>query len=170
MIEGPEVAALFWYIHRPMGKSAMPGDGGFTVTLYENDALIFTVFNDMRTPIQSLTFPVPCELREQYMALLNASDWWLRSLPLNLRASQPPAHASLLGFCGHPMFVVEDIEIMAAAPFATQQGHFARRLYLMLEDLSEMLAGYGLYLEPARFTWDQRMISPLPPSDVYPPY
>lgn len=161
MIEGPEIAALFWYIHRPMGKAAAPGDGGFTVTLYENDTLVFTMFNDMRMPVQSLTFPVPPSLREWYLMALDSADWWLRQMPLNLRSSHPPTSASLIGFWKHPMYVIEEIEEMASAPFATQQGHYARRLYLMLEDVSEMLAGCGLYLGPRQFTWDQRMIIPL---------
>ena len=42
MIQGTPCAALFWYVHRPMGQGHDGADGGFTVTLYENDTLTYT--------------------------------------------------------------------------------------------------------------------------------
>ena len=54
MIEGTPCAALFWYVHRPMGQGHDGADGGFTVTLYENDTLTYTVFNALRQPVQQL--------------------------------------------------------------------------------------------------------------------
>lgn len=170
MIQSQGATALFWYIHRPMGRGAAPGDGGFTVTLYENDILTYTVFNAQRTPVQTLSFALPGEIRQRFMELLDCSCWWMQRLPLNMRASQAPQSASLMGFCGHPMFVVEDLEDTAFAPFATQKGHSARRLYLMLEDVSEILAGCGLYLEPMRFSWNQQLIMPLPVNYPLGPY
>jgi len=170
MIQNQGVQALFWYVYRPMGRAAASGDGGFTLTLYENDTLTYTVFGPQRNPLQSFTFALPQEIRLRLMDLMDASVWWMQRMPLNMRAGRPPQSASLMGFYAQPMFVVEDLEETAFSPFATQRGHSARRLYLMLEDVSELLAGCGLYLEPARFSWNQQLIMPLPLSFPQGPY
>ena len=76
----------------------------------------------------------------------------------------------MFGFAGHPMFVVEELEETAFLPFATQKGHCARRLFLLLEDVSELLARYGLYLEPQRFSWDGQHVYPITLSGPMGPY
>lgn len=167
MIQGPECAALFWYVHRPMGQT---GDGGFTVTIYENDTLSFTVFGEMRQVLQSLVFPLPMEVRDQLLDMIGSVQWWIGSMPQNMRASHPPSCASMLGIAGHAMYVVEELEETAFLPFATQKGHFARRLFLFLEDVSEMLSHYGFYLEPQRFSWDQQNVFPIMPNGPVGPY
>lgn len=167
MIQGPECAPLFWYVHRPLGQTE---DGGFTVTIYENDTLTFTVFGAMRQVLQSLTFPLPMEVREQTEDMVDSVQWWIGSMPETMRASHQPMTASMLGLAGHPMYVAEELEAMASLPFATQKGHFARRLYLFLEDMSEMLSHYGFYLEPQRFSWDQQNIFPIMQGGPMGPY
>lgn len=158
MIQEPDCAAVFWYVHRPLGQ---PDDGGFTVTIYENDTLNFKVFDGAKQAIQSLTFPLPEEVRDQVEDMIDSVAWWIGSMPETMRASYPPTCASMLGLNGHPMYVAEELADMAALPFATQKGHFARRLYLFLEDVSELLSSYGFYLEPQRFGWDQNNIFPM---------
>ena len=167
MIQGPECAALFWYVHRPLGAT---GDGGFTVTVYENDTLTFTVFGPMRQVMQELTFPLPGEVREQLLDMVDSVHWWAGTMPENMRCSHPPTCASMLGLAGHPMYVVEELEESAFLPFATQRGHHARRIFLFLEDVSEMLSRYGFYLEPRRFNWDQQHIFPMMPNGPAGPY
>ena len=66
--------------------------------------------------------------------------------------------------------VVEELEESAFLPFATQRGHHARRIFLFLEDVSEMLSRFGFYLEPRRFSWDQQHIFPLMPNGPTGPY
>ena len=170
MIQGTPCAALFWYVHRPMSRGHDSMDGGFTVTLYENDTLTYTVFNALRQPMQQLAFPLPGEVREEYLRMVEYADWWMCRMPLTMRASHPPQSGSMFGFAGHPMFVVEELEETAFLPFATQKGHCARRLFLLLEDVSELLARYGLYLEPQRFSWDGQQVYPITLSGPMGPY
>ena len=91
-------------------------------------------------------------------------------MPQHMRCSHPPTCASMLGLAGHPMYVVEELEESAFLPFATQRGHHARRIFLFLEDVSEMLSRYGFYLEPRRFNWDQQHIFPMMPNGPAGPY
>lgn len=167
MIQGPECAALFWYVYRPLGQTA---DGGFTVTVYENDTLTFTVFDGMRQVLQALTFQLHPQAQEELLELIDSVDWWVGSMPESMRCSHPPECASMIGIAGHPMYVVEELEETAFLPFATQKGHFARRLFLFLEDVSEMLSRYGFYLEPRRFSWDQQNVFPMMPNGPTGPY
>ncbi|MBP3637698.1 MAG: hypothetical protein J6K13_09110 [Clostridia bacterium] len=167
MIQGGECAALFWYGHRPMGQTA---DGGFTVTIYENDTLVFSVFDGMRQVLQSLTFPLPMEVRDEVMDMVDSVQWWAGSMPQHMRCSHPPTCASMLGLAGQPMYVVEEMEEAAFLPFATQKGHCARRLFLFLEDVSELLSHYGFYLTPRQFTWDQQNVFPIMPNGPMGPY
>jgi len=164
MIQEPECAALFWYVHRPLGQG---NDGGFRVSVYENDTLTFTVFGPMSQVLQELVFPLPGEVREQIIDMAESVRWWVGIMPENMRCSHQPTCASMLGLAGHPMYVVEELEETAFLPFATQKGHCARRIFLFLEDVSEMLSRYGFYLEPRRFNWDQQHIFPMMPMGGY---
>lgn len=158
MIQGPESTPLFWYVHRPLGQTA---DGGFTVTIHDDDILEFKVFDSMRQPLQVLNFQLPPQLQDQLLDMIDSVQWWIGQMPENMRCSHPPACASMLGLAGHPMYVVEELEETAFLPFATQKGHIARRIFLFLEDVSEMLSHYGFYLEPQRFSWNQQTIFPV---------
>lgn len=160
MIQSPECAALFWYVYRPLGQTA---DGGFTVTIYENDTLTFTVFGEMRQVLQELTFQLPQDVQDELVDMADSVAWWVGQMPESMRCSHPPSCASMLGIAGHPMYVVEELEESAFLPFATQKGHFARRIFLFLEDVSELLSRFGFYLEPQRFSWDQQNVFPMMP-------
>lgn len=159
MIQGPECAALFWYVHRPLVQC---GDGGFSVTVYENDILCFRIFDSMRQVVQELNFALPSQVREQLWEMIDGVACWRNTMPQNLRCSHPPSCASMLGLAGHPMYVVEELEETAFLPFATQRGHFARQIFLFVEDVSEMLYHCGFRLELQRFNWDQENIFPIP--------
>lgn len=167
MINENGPAALFWYIHRPMGQTE---DGGFTVTIYENDVLSFTVFGGMRQVLQQLDFPIPPEIRENILLMAGGVQWWAEELPQHMRSPHQPARASMLGMAGHPMYVVEELAETAFLPFATKRGHHARRIFLFLEDVSEMLSHYGFYLELERFDWDRQNIFPMMPNGPMGPY
>lgn len=158
MIQGPECAALFWYVHRPL----TPGnDGGFSVTVYENDILCFRLFDGLRQVVQELNFALPAQVREQLLGMIAQVDWWRGVQPQNQRCSHQPTCASMLGLSGHPMYVVEELAEAASLPFATQRGHFSRRIFLFVEDVSEMLYHYGFRLELQRFNWDRENIFPI---------
>lgn len=159
MIQGDGAAALLWYVYRPLA-SAAPGDGGFRLTLYENDTLVYTMFNELRQPVQTLYFPLAEELRLRITGALDAAAWWLQDAPERIRAGHPAADAAMIGVAGFPMVVLDEMEAAAALPFATPRGHWARRLLLLLEDVSEMLAGCGIYLEPRSFGWNPDSVFP----------
>ncbi len=158
MIQEPECAALFWYVHRPMVQG---NDGGFSVVIYENDVLCFRIFDGMRQVVQELNFALPSHVREQLHRMMESVQWWRDVMPQNLRSSHTPAQASMLGLYGHPMYVVEELEEAACLPFATQRGHLARRIFLFLEDVSEMLCRCGFRLEPRGFDWDKQNVFPI---------
>lgn len=168
MIQGNDTAAVFWYVYRPLEKAG-PGDGGFRLTLYENDILVYTMFNEMRQPVQTLNFTLPEAFRLRVMDALDAAAWWLEDIPAHLSAGRPAADAAMIGVAGFPMVVLDEMEQTAALPFATPRGHWARRLYLLLEDVSEMLAAHGIYLEPRRFGWNPDSVFPSE-EPLYDPY
>ena len=165
MVGGPMLTELFTYQYRPYSYSQNPMDGGFKLALFGNNTLVYTTFNRMQSVVAVYTFLVPPEVLGRYMMLLDSEGWWLSRQPLNISNRGRVGYTAMLGVTGHPMFAVDDLEEVVQRPFNDERGLLARRMCMMLENVSALLIPAGLYMTPHSFVWDRRVIDPIPMTD-----
>jgi len=161
MNQAPACGPVFHYIYRPLSGRTHPEDGGFTVTLYDNDVLVFTVFAAPCYPVSTNAFLLPESVRLDYFALVDQADAWLKTQPANLRGSDTPAFSSFFGFDGHPPFIVSDMPLLASLPCGDPIGRSARKLYVLFEDFAALLQHTGFTMTLNSFTWDPAGVTPL---------
>ena len=152
---------LFTYQYRPDSYSQNMKDGGFKIALFGNNTLVYTEFNRMQSIAAVYTFLVSPEVLGRYMMMLDGEGWWLSRHPLNIRGQGRPGYKAMMGVTGHPMFSVDDLEDVIQLPFNDERGMLARRMCLLLENVSSLLIPCGLYVTPRSFLWDQRVNRPL---------
>lgn len=162
MVEGPWLTELFTYQYRPVGLSQSASDGGFKIAFFRNCRLVYTTFSRMQSAMAVNTFMITPEVLGRYMMLLDAECWWLNRQPLNIGGGNKVGYTAMMGVIGHPMFSVDDLETAILSPFNDERGLLARRMYVMLENVSELLIPCGLYMTPHSFVWDNRVTGPLP--------
>ena len=162
MVGGPILTELFTYQYRPFALSQNAADGGFKLALFGNHTLVYTTFNRMQSIVAVNTFLIPPEVLGQYMMMLDGEGWWLCRQPLSISKQGRVGYTAMMGVTGHPMFSVDDLEEIVRKPFNDERGLLARRMCVMLENVSGLLIPHGLYMTPHSFVWDKRMIAPLP--------
>lgn len=153
---------LFTYQYRPDGNAQGFKDGGFKIALFGNNTLVYTRFNKVQSAVAVYTFLVSPEVLGRYMMMLDGEGWWLCRQPLNISGRGRPGYRAMMGVTGHPMFTVDDLEDMIRLPFNDERGMLARRMCMLLENVSALLIPCGLYVSPRSFLWDKRMTGPLP--------
>lgn len=181
MIVNTETAPLFWYIYRPH-TSRRTDPGGFSVALYGDNILVCRKFNALQQEIECDHFQLPPEVVGSYMQLLQNQSGWMGKVPLSIKTNGAARYSCMFGFAGQPMFYCEEINTLVQAPFNSVRGRFARRLRLMLEEVSELLFDCGIGLTVEDCVWDYVRIkpletleqeaaqaSPVPPSPQMPP-
>ena len=162
MVEGPILTELFTYQYRPFGLSQSAADGGFKIAFFRNCRLVYTTFNRMQSVMAAYSFLIPPEVLGRYMLLIDSECWWLDRQPLNISSGTKVGYTAMMGVSGHPMFSVDDLETAVLSPFNDERGLLARRMYVMLENVAELLIPCGLYVTPHSFVWDSRVTGPIP--------
>ncbi len=153
MIPRPDVTAVFHYAYCPLTCKRSPQDGGFSVTLYHDDRLVITLYNEANRPRQKDTYVIPAEAKMHCLKLIDDAAHWLGSVPTRLRLPQDQNHVvrfiSRFGFEGYPYIGCEDLAQMVRGEFGTVEAHAARHLCAMYEDIAQVLVTYGfeLYLD-----------------------
>ena len=165
MVGGPMLTELFTYQYRPFSLSQNAADGGFKLALFGNNTLVYTTFNRMQSVMAVYTFLISPEVLGRYMMMLDGEGWWLSRQPLNISGSGKVGYTAMMGVTGHPMFSVDDLEDVVRRPFNDERGLLARRMCVMLENVSALLIPCGLYMTPHSFVWDSRVTGPLPMAD-----
>lgn len=164
MINNTGAAPLFWYIYRPGRKNSQGDyDGGFNVALYPDHRLVYCRFDEMNQIVDQSVFQLQPEFTAHYLTILESQAWWMGETPLKIRVGGKPQYSCMFGFAGHPLFICEEIDTLALAPFNSLRGMYARRLRMMLECLAEKLYAYGIGLTVDSFVWNWRMIQPINP-------
>ena len=162
MVGGPMLTELFTYQYRPYSLSQNASDGGFKLALFGNNTLVYTTFNRMQSVMAVYTFLISPEVLARYMMMLDGEGWWLSRQPLNISGQGRVGYKAMMGVTGHPMFSVDDLEDLVRRPFNDERGLLARRMCVMLENVSELLIPCGLYMTPHSFVWDNRVTGPIP--------
>ena len=161
MVSGPVLAELFSYQYRPLRHSRSQADGGFKIALLGNNTIVYTTFSRADVPLTRCVFPVSPDVVMYCMRLMISESWWICHMPLLMSSRSHPGSKSVIGMAGHPQFTVEDLMDTAQLPFNSERGLWARRMVVLLENVSEMLISCGLYLTLSSFLWDNRVTGPI---------
>lgn len=165
MIPQPEATAVFHYAYRPLTPECktFPADGGFSLTLFHDDRLVIVLYNEPCLPRLQTTYAMPAELKMRCLQLADAAAPWLGELPAALRLSgeRAPRFISQFGFEGYPFLGCEDIPLMVRQPFASPEGHAARHLCALYEDIAQLFLPQGISLYLDGYTLDNDRIQPV---------
>lgn len=136
-------------------------DGGFAINLMSNDLLVFSTYDQNNRLTQEFSFALPRDVQMRYLRMVSYAAPWLRNVPLNIQAGEDPVSEHTFGFYGHELLRMEDLSRLLDCPYRSKRGHYARLVYALLEDISALMADYGIDLQPCGFQWNPNMIQPL---------
>lgn len=161
---GYEYRPLFQYKYHPL-NSKRPNDGGFTVILYENAILSFSVYGGRNQDtgkvfLDEICFTLPGRVLQYFFSLLKNAGSWLEYMPYDLRNGNRGKYTSLFAFDGYDPNMVVDIESLVTAPMGTSEGYYARHMYVLFEDIANILMEQGIELTLHSFHWDNAVIQP----------
>ena len=163
---------VFWYKYVPLNTSSA-NDGGFSVILYENCILSFSVYgqrdeNNVKICKDEICFKLPPEVLTFYKKLLLAADSWLQYLPSELRILGRGRYTSQFAFGGYDPINVVDIEaqILEKMWEGNGNGFYARHLYVLFEDIANTLMERGVRLTLDSFSWQSHKIMPFKRENV----
>lgn len=158
---------IFQYKFRPFAPDGgLPADGGFTVILYENGILSFSTYDAQGFFLDELCFSLPGRMLQYYYSLLRNAVSWLPSTPNDLRGGEKSLYGSSFAFDGYDPIRVFSMNALLCEPCGNPAGFFARHLYVLFEDICNLLTGYGITLSMDGFTWDADRIRPFRKSQL----
>lgn len=158
---------VFGYKYVPLA-STNPDDGGFSIFLYDNALLTFSVYgqrngSSIKELKDMICFELPKEVLAYYKVLLNVADSWLGCVPKEgLRAYGRGRYISQFSFDGYDPITVTDIEsqILERMWEGNGNGFFARHLYVLFEDIANTLMEKGARLTLDSFSWKSQAVQP----------
>ena len=149
---------IFQYKFRPFPQDGiLPSDGGFTILLYENGILSFSTYDASGAFLDELCFSLPGRVLQCFYSLLRNASSWLPSTPCDLRGPKDSPFGSSFAFDGYDPIRVWGMNDLLCEPCGSARGFFARHLYVLFEDVCNVLAEYGLNLSLDGFTWTDRI-------------
>ena len=168
MIAGYSCKPVFQYQFRPLtNQEHRAADGGFCVILYENRILSFSTYDVSGRFLDELCFSLPDRAMQCFFALLRNASSWLGSSPVDLRASNVSPYASSFAFDGYDPIRIWGMNELICEPACSEAGFFSRHLYVLFEDVANLLADNGIRMTLDGFTWDNAMIRPFRKNQLY---
>ena len=167
MIAGYGSKPVFQYKFRPLMQDRRAPDGGFCVILYENRILSFSTYDVNGAFIDELCFSLPGKVIQCFQGLLRNASSWLGATPCDLQGAGVSPYASSFAFDGYDPIRVWGINDLLCQPAGSQAGFFARHLYVLFEDVANLLAENGIRMTLDGFTWDANKIRPFRKSQMY---
>ncbi len=160
MIAGRGARRVFQYQFRPLKNDGRALDGGFSVILYENRILSFSIYDVSGAFLDELCFSLPGYVLNCFFGLLRNASSWLGSTPCDLHGRKGSPYASSFAFDTYNPIRVWGINDLLCEPTGSEDGFFARHLYVLFEDIANLLADCGIRLSLDGFTWDNSVIRP----------
>ncbi|MBQ8074104.1 MAG: hypothetical protein IJ231_10125 [Clostridia bacterium] len=157
MIAGYGHKPVFQYKFRPLARDTQPVDGGFCVTLYENGILSFSTYDALGAFLDEVCFSLPGRVLQCFYGLLRNASSWLPSTPCDLRGSGESAFASFMAFDGYDPIRIWGMNELLCEPCGSPGGFFARHLYVLFEDICNVMVEYGINLSLDGFTWTDQI-------------
>ena len=102
-----------------------------------------------------------------FFSLLRNAGSWLGSSPVDLRASNVSPYASSFAFDGYDPIRIWGMNELICEPACSETGFFARHLYVLFEDVANLLMENGIRLTLDGFTWDNAAIRPFRKNQLY---
>ena len=168
MIAGYSCKPVFQYQFRPLtNQEHRAADGGFCVILYENRILSFSTYDVSGRFLDELCFSLPGRAMQCFFALLRNASSWLGSSPVDLRASNVSPYASSFAFDGYDPIRIWGMNELICEPACSEAGFFSRHLYVLFEDVANLLAENGIRMTLDGFTWDTEKIHPFRKGQLY---
>ena len=167
MIAGYGSKPVFQYKFRPLLQDQRAMDGGFCVILYENRILSFSTYRVDGSFIDELCFALSPRVIPCFYGLLRNAGSWLGDTPCDLRGASITPYASSFAFDGYDPIRVWGINDLLCQPAGSQAGFFARHLYVLFEDVANLLAENGVRMTLDGFTWDTARIHPFRKNQMY---
>ncbi len=160
MIAGYGSKPVFQYKFRPLPQGSAPVDGGFCVILYENGILSFSIYDAAGGFLDELCFSLPGRVVQCFYGLLRNASSWLGATPCDLRGNETAKYGSSFAYDGYDPVRVWGMNALICEPCGSPGGFFARHLYVLFEDVSNLFAEQGINLMLDGFTWDPVKIQP----------
>ena len=164
MIPFSETPAVFYYAFRPVaeGFGQFRGDGGFSVTLYQDNRLVVTLYRSDGFVRDQMHYVAPSTFQEGIWQLMPSASF-LGGIPtdLHLSGQRTCRFVSSIGLPGYPLISCEDIPQMIRQPLMDKDGNAARRLCLLFEDLCFVAHANGLLLDIDGYDIDPEKIRSL---------
>ena len=167
MIAGYGSKPVFQYKFRPLAVGAAPADGGFCIMLYENGILSFSTYDASGAFIDELCFSLPGRVLQCFYSLLHNAASWLGSTPCDLRGTEAAGYASSFAFDGYDPIRVWGMNSLLCEPCGSPGGFFARHLYVLFEDVSNLFAENGITLTLDGFSWNGDRTRPFRKNQMY---
>ena len=167
MIAGYHSKPVFQYQFRPLANDRRARDGGFCIILYENNVLSFSTYDINGAFIDEWCFALPARVMPCFYSLLRNAASWLAACPCDLRAAILSPYASSFAFDGFDPIRIWGINELLIEPAGSEEGFFARHLYVLFEDIGNLLAENGIRLMLDGFTWDAQKVRPFHKNQLY---
>lgn len=167
MIAGYHSKPVFQYQFRPLANDRRARDGGFCVILYENNVLSFSTYDIHGGFIDEWCFTLMSRVLDCFYSLLRHAGSWLSACPCDLRAENMSPYASSFAFDGFDPIRVWGINSLLTEPSGSEDGFFARHLYVLFEDIANLLSDSSIKLVLDGFTWDPQRIRPYKKNQLY---
>ena len=168
MIAGYSCKPVFQYQFRPLSnQDHVAQDGGFCVILYENRILSFSTYDVNGRFMDELCFSLPGHVMQCFFSLLRIAGSWLGSSPMDLRSEGAAPYASSFAFDGYDPIRIWGMNDLICEPACSESGFFARHLYVLFEDVANLLMENGIRLTLDGFTWDNAAIRPFRKNQLY---
>ena len=159
---------VFQYKFRPFAQEGtLPSDGGFTILFYENGILSFSTYDSHGLFMDELCFTLPGRVLQYFYGLLRNASSWLPSTPQNLQGPEKSLYGSSFAFDGYDPIRVFGMNQLLCEPCGSPAGFFARHLYVLFEDVSNLFAEYGINLTMDGFSWNTEKIRPFRKNQMY---
>ncbi len=167
LIAGYGAKPVFQYKFRPLAQSSAPVDGGFCIVLYENGILSFSIYDAAGAFLDELCFSLPGRVLTCFYGLLRNASSWLGVSPHDLRGGDAGLYGSSFAYDGYDPIRVYGMNSLVCAPCGSMEGFFARHLYVLFEDVSNLFAEQGITLSLDGFSWDSGRIRPFRKNQSY---
>ena len=168
MIAGYSCKPVFQYQFRPLiVQGHRAADGGFCIILYENRILSFSTYDVNGRFLDELCFSLPGRVLQCFFSLLNVAKSWLGSSPVDLRASNISPYASSFAFAGYDPIRIWGMNELICEPSGSEKGFYSRHIYVLFEDIANLLADQGIWMTLDGFTWDSSRIHPFRKNQFY---
>ena len=128
--------------------------------LDENRILSFSIYDVSGAFLDELCFSLPGRVLQCFYGLLRNASSWLGATPCDLRSAKGSPYGSSFAFDGYDPILVWGINDLLSEPTGSEEGFFARHLYVLFEDVANLFAENGIRLSLDGFTWDSSRIRP----------